>query len=150
MEPGDAGQAAMSFNTQQTRQYQRIRDFIILHYCLSERRDSSFWRHVTGMELPASLAYKLHAWRETGALHNFDDEAFDETSWLAIHAGMGHWPQRRSPWMDEVPAPVAARYLTERHAAIAQLAATMPTHDEFLRQRMASVRPAAAPTHHGD
>ena len=141
-QPVPMADAALSFNVQQTRQYQRIRDFIILHYCLSERRDSSFWRHVTGMALPDSLAYKLHAWRETGALLNYDDEAFDETSWLAIHAGMGHWPQRRSPWMDEVPPPVAAQALTERHAAVAQLAASMPAHDDFLRQRLAQGRQA--------
>ena len=127
--------AADTFSAQQTRQYQRIRDFIILHYCLSERRDSSFWRHLTGMALPPTLAFKLHAWRETGALHNYDDEAFDETSWLAIIAGMGHWPQRRSPWMDDVPPPMAAHYLTQRHAAISQLAAGMPSHDSFLRMR---------------
>ncbi|HEY8876333.1 MAG TPA: tryptophan halogenase family protein [Roseateles sp.] len=137
-QPGSA-QASEAFNAQQTRQYQRIRDFIILHYCLSQRRDGSFWRHVTGMALPESLAYKLHAWRETGALHNYDEEGFDETSWLAIHAGMQHWPQRQSPWMNEVPPEIAARQLTERHAAIAQLAAAMPAHDAFLRQRIAAV-----------
>lgn len=136
LQPGPLADMAASFNLQQTRQYQRIRDFIILHYCLSERRDSPFWQHMTGMDVPETLAYKLHAWRETGVLHNFDDEAFDETSWLAIHAGMQHWPQRRSPWMDEVPPPAAAHFLSERHAAIAQLAARMPAHADFLRERL--------------
>ena len=65
-----------------------------------------------------------------------DDEAFDETSWLAIHAGMAHWPRHRSPWMDDVPPPMAAHYLTQRHGAIAQLAAGMPPHDAFLRARL--------------
>ncbi|MDG0854325.1 tryptophan halogenase family protein [Roseateles puraquae] len=135
-QPDPQGGAPAHFNAQQTRQYQRIRDFIILHYCLSERRDSAFWQHMTGMPLPETLAYKLHAWRETGLLHNYDDEAFDETSWLAIHAGMQHWPQRRNPWLDDVPAPAAAHLLAERHAAIAQLAASMPPHAEFLRERI--------------
>ena len=62
--------------------------------------------------------------------------AFDTTSWLAIHAGMGDWPRRRSPWPDEMPAELAARYLTERHQAIAALAAGMPDHDSFLRARV--------------
>ena len=139
MQPGPPGHDAASFSAQQTRQYQRIRDFIILHYCLSERRDSPFWQHMTGMDLPETLAYKLHAWRETGTLQNYDDEGFDETSWLAIHAGMQHWPQRASPWMKDVPAEFAARHLSERHATIAQLAAAMPPHDEFLRARLATV-----------
>ena len=132
----DPAQAAVGFNVQQLRQYQRIRDFILLHYVLSERRDSEFWRTLTSMELPESLDYKLHAWRETGTLHVYDNEAFDTSSWLAIHAGMGHWPRRRSPWPDEMPAELAARYLAERHQAIAALAARMPDHDSFLRARV--------------
>jgi len=127
-------QAATSFNLQQVSQYQRIRDFIILHYCLSERRDSEFWRHLTSMALPESLDYKLHAWRETGTLQLYDNEGFDESSWLAIHAGMGHWPRRSSPWMDEVPAELAAHYLRERRQTIATLVAGMPGHDAFLRR----------------
>ncbi len=133
----DHAEAAVGFNVQQLRQYQRIRDFIILHYALSERRDSEFWRSLTSMALPESLDYKLHAWRETGTLHVYDNEAFDTSSWLAIHAGMGHWPRRRSPWLDEMPAELAGRYLAERHQAIAALAARMPDHDSFLRARVA-------------
>jgi tryptophan halogenase len=132
----DLAQAAVGFNVQQLRQYQRIRDFIILHYVLSERRDSEFWRTLTSMPLPESLDYKLHAWRETGILHTYDNEAFDASSWLAIHAGMGHWPRRRSPWPDEIPAELAARYLAERHHAVAALAAGMPDHDSYLRSRL--------------
>ena len=132
----DTAQAAVGFNVQQLRQYQRIRDFILLHYALSERRDSEFWRTLTSMPLPESLDYKLHAWRETGTLHVYDNEAFDTSSWLAIHAGMGHWPRRRSPWPDEMPAELAARYLAERHQAVAALAARMPDHDSFLRARV--------------
>ena len=74
-------------------------DFIILHYCLTERRDSELWRYMAALELPESLAYKIHAWRETGALVGYDDEGFDRTSWLAVFAGMRHWPKRVSPWM---------------------------------------------------
>jgi hypothetical protein len=49
---------------------------------------------------------------------------------------MGDWPRRRSPWPDEMPAELAARYLAERHQAIAALAARMPDHDNFLRARL--------------
>ena len=41
--------------------------------------------------------------------------------------------------MKDVPAEFAARHLSERHATIAQLAAAMPPHDEFLRARLAAV-----------
>ncbi|RZL39904.1 MAG: tryptophan 7-halogenase [Rubrivivax sp.] len=121
------------FNIQQLRQYQRLRDFLILHYHLSERRDSEFWRAMTSMALPESLAYKLHAWQETGTLQIYDNEAFEATSWLTIHAGMDNWPRRSSPWLLEIPADVARRYLAEHHHAVNALAERMPDHDAFLR-----------------
>ena len=124
-----------AFSAQQVRQYGRIRDFILMHYHLSERRDSEFWRHMTSLDLPDTLAYKLHAWRETGVLRQYDDEGFTETSWLAIHAGMQHWPQRVSPWLADVPEAVARHYLDERRAAVAQAVAGMPLHADFLRRQ---------------
>jgi len=131
---GRSAEAAEAFNSQQLRQFQRIRDFILLHYVLSERRDSEFWRYITSMELPPSLDYKLHAWRETGVLRHYDDEAFGESSWLAVYAGMKHWPRRSSPWMEEVPAGLAEAFLRERRDSIQHIVAGMPGHDAFLRQ----------------
>jgi tryptophan halogenase len=127
---GDAAVAA--YNTGLARQFERIRDFIILHYCLTERRDSPFWRDMAEMTLPETLAYKLHAWRETGTLHQYDEEGFDETSWLAIHAGMHHWPVRSDPTFGERPQEASASWLAERRQQMAAVARTLPSHQEYL------------------
>lgn len=132
-----AAELMAGFNIQQLRQYQRLRDFLIPHYSLSERRDSEFWRAMTSMALPDSLEYKLHAWRETGTLQVYDNEAFEPTSWLAIHAGMRNWPQRSSPWLLEIPAELAARYLAQHHQTVHALVDRMPEHDVFLRHVLA-------------
>ncbi len=138
LQPGGATpEAAEAFSDQQVRQYRRIRDFIILHYCLTERRDSELWRYMAALELPESLAYKIHAWRETGALVGYDDEGFDRTSWLAVFAGMRHWPKRVSPWMQEVPEAMALQYLRQRRAALASITDGMPDHDTFLQHVVA-------------
>lgn len=134
-QPGrPTAEAVEGFNNTQVRQYQRIRDFIVLHYCLSERRDSEFWRAMTSMKLPDSLSYKIRAWRELGILQVFDNEGFDANSWLSIHAGMGHWPEHTSPWLDEVPPAFALDYLKHRRAAIADVVRRIPAHDDFLRR----------------
>ena len=125
-------EAVADFNTRLVRQFCRIRDFIILHYCLTERRDSSLWRDMASMELPATLAFKLHAWRQSGTLHQYDEEGFDATSWLAIHAGMQHWPEREDPVLDEVPREEALMALRRRREAIAAAVAPLPPHDVFL------------------
>ena len=125
--------AVADYNGGMARQFERVRDFIIMHYCLTGRRDSELWRTMATMELPETLAFKLHAWRQAGALHQYDGEGFDETSWLAIHAGMGHWPHRADPSLGDVERAVALQGLQWRRERIAATVAAMPTHDAYLR-----------------
>ena len=129
--PVSAGDVA-DYNTGAVRQFARIRDFILLHYCLSARRDSALWRDMTSMELPQTLAFRLHAWRQAGALLVYDEEGFDQTSWLAIHAGMGHWPRHADPVLQEWPRAEALSVLGRRREAIAAMVARMPAHADFL------------------
>jgi glycine/D-amino acid oxidase-like deaminating enzyme len=123
---------AADYNDTMARQFERVRDFIILHYCLTGRRDSELWRAMATMALPETLAFKIHAWRQAGALHQYDEEAFDATSWLAIHAGMGHWPERADPSLGHVGRASALLALRWRRERIAGVVAAMPTHDAYL------------------
>jgi len=122
------------FNEGAVRRFSRIRDFIILHYCLTRRRDSELWRHVATMELPETLVFRMELWRRYGVLHEYDEEGFDATSWLAIHAGMDHWPERLDPVFAEVEPELAASALRDRRAAIAASVERMPSHHRLLQQ----------------
>ena len=121
-----------AYNTGLVRQFERIRDFIILHYCLTERRDSPFWRDMANLALPETLAYKLHVWREAGVLQQYDEEGFDTTSLLAIYAGMGCWPARTDPTFAEHPLADSAAALNTRRRHLAELVGTLPTHQAYL------------------
>jgi hypothetical protein len=129
--PISADQVA-GYNTGMLRQFARIRDFIILHYCLTARRDSALWRDMATMALPDTLAFKLHAWRQACTLHQYDEEGFDETSWLAIHAGMQHWPEREDPVWQELSRDEALQALRSRRNAIADVVARLPAHHDYL------------------
>ncbi|MCE3261076.1 MAG: tryptophan halogenase [Pseudoduganella sp.] len=133
--PAEAAVAA--YNAGMVRQFERVRDFIILHYCLTVRRDSQFWRDMANLELPETLAFKIHAWREAGALHQYDEEGFDATSWLAVHAGMGHWPRRADPSLRDMPQEDALRALRLRRDSIAATVAAMPRHEDYLNSVLA-------------
>jgi 2-polyprenyl-6-methoxyphenol hydroxylase-like FAD-dependent oxidoreductase len=136
---GDApltGQVMADYNGEVELQFVRVRDFLILHYCLSARRDSALWRAMATMELPETLAFKLHAWRQAGALHQYDLEGFDATSWLAIHAGMGHWPERADPTLGDIERAMALQGLQWRRECIATAVAAMPRHEAFLRGKL--------------
>jgi hypothetical protein len=122
------------FNEGSVRRFARIRDFIILHYCLTRRRDSELWRHVSSMALPETLAFRLELWRRHGVLQEYDEEGFDATSWLAIHAGMAHWPEREDPVFAEIPPERALRALEGRRQAIAAAVQRMPRHAQLLKQ----------------
>jgi tryptophan halogenase len=129
--------ALEAYNGGLARQFARIRDFILLHYCLTERRDSALWRDMASMELPPTLAFRLQAWRETGVLLEYDEEGFDATSWLAIHAGMGHWPRRADPVLEELSREQAQHALAQRRGAIAGLVARLPPHADYLAHVLA-------------
>jgi tryptophan halogenase len=124
------------FNEGAARRFARIRDFIILHYHLTRRRDSELWRHVATMELPETLAFKLELWRRYGVLHQYEEEAFDATSWLAIHTGMDHWPERNDPVYAEIARDQAVSALQDRHDGIAAMVERMPLHHRTLEDTL--------------
>ena len=126
--------ARLPFNEGSVRRFARIRDFIILHYCLTQRRDGELWRHVATMALPETLAYRLELWRRYGVLQEYEEEGFDATSWLAVHAGMAHWPERLDPVVTEVPAERALQALQGRRRAIDAMVERMPRHERTLRE----------------
>lgn len=129
--PIDAA-AVAAYNERAVRVFRRVRDFIVLHYCLTARRDSALWRDMAAMALPETLAFKIDAWRRFGVLHMQNDEGFDETSWLAIHAGMQHWPERADPVLAEVDGAEALQALQRRRDGIAAAVAGLPAHHEYL------------------
>ena len=132
------GEAAIKgFNTGVVRQFARIRDFIVLHYCLTARRDSALWRDMANMDLPETLAFRLQAWREHGILQLYDEEGFDQHSWLAIYAGMQHWPRCNDPVWQELSYNDAQNALRARRQAIAELVARLPAHHDYLKRMLA-------------
>ncbi|MCE4536950.1 tryptophan 7-halogenase [Pelomonas sp. P7] len=129
-------EAVARFNEGAATQFRRIRDFIILHYCTTARRDSALWRHVASMELPDTLAFKMEAWRRFGVVHQYDEEAFGTTSWLSVYSGMGCWPECADPVLDELPRQEAAQALEGRAQAIRRAVEPLPAHHRYLADRL--------------
>ena len=63
----------LEFNDQMVTDFLQIRDFLILHYKATDRRDSEFWRYCADMEIPDSLTQKIELFRETGRVFRRND-----------------------------------------------------------------------------
>jgi tryptophan 7-halogenase len=133
---GDLQIAAKQYNHIMRRRYERALDFIKLHYCISERRDSRFWLDsVDSASIPESLQELLRVWqdRPPGSIdieQNVD--LFKESSWRHVLYGMGYETDLR-------PRARALRHNDEARAAFAEIrghsdfrCSTLPTHRELI------------------
>ncbi len=100
--PTDAGmdRARARYNRLMNEHYDHLHDFILLHYVLSGRRDTAFWRDCTaGARIPLRLQAKLDQWHEM--LPHVTDvprklALFGENSFFYILSGLGYLPERGS------------------------------------------------------
>ena len=122
-----------AFNATVDYEYDRVRDFLILHYHATRRDDSDFWNHVRTMELPDSLAGKLELWREAGRIEKYGEGLFLEPSWVAVYLGQGMMPQRHDPRADNPALPALKRALDDIADTIRSRVAAMPDHEAALR-----------------
>jgi tryptophan halogenase len=84
-----APELAAEYNRLSVAEYERIRDFIILHYSANGRTDGELWRYCQAMPLPETLTHKLELYRARGILVQYDAESFFEPSWLCMYANLG-------------------------------------------------------------
>ncbi len=118
-----------SYNAELAHEMERIRDFIVLHYCLSEREDTALWAHCRTLALPDSLRERIELYRSSGRIRRDGNELFSELSWFYIFDGMGVRPEQCDPLL-RVIAPAQLRAILGGLAqSTAALVGTAPTHD---------------------
>lgn len=131
------------FNRLVDMEYDRVRDFLILHYNATTRDDSDFWNHVRTMTVPDSLANKLELWRRAGRIEKYSDGLFYDASWIAVYVGQGLLPERHDMRAALGEPQHLARAAEHLHDEIERLIARMPGHREFLLAETARIAEAA-------
>lgn len=127
------------FNDLTIREYERVRDFLILHYHATERDDTELWRYCAAMEIPASLHYKMAHFRRYGRLITDGWELFQNPSWLAVHIGQFNWPQRYDPLVDERTNVDSERLLGGIRRVMNEVQQAMPTHRQYIERHCRAV-----------
>lgn len=81
------------YNRRMDLNFDRVRDFLLLHYVATQRDDSEMWRYFRNMKLPESLKEKIQAWKTRGYLLRYEHGVFLPPSWVAVMAGQNLIPQ---------------------------------------------------------
>src|SRR4029079_15763095 len=132
------------YNDEAAFEIERIRGFLILHYCATERRDSELWKSCASMTIPDELRAKIELFRESGRFYRTADEMFALTSWVQVLVGQRVVPTGYHPLVDAV-CDAELRTLGESvRGVIASCVAAMPMHEQFIERYCKS--PVAACT----
>jgi tryptophan halogenase len=119
------------FNRQCDFEWERIRDFIVLHYWANQR-DGDLWEYCRTMELPATLQNKIDLWRSNGRIFRENDELFSEESWIQVFLGQGLVPRGYDPLVAIKSDPQIEQFLGNIAATISRCVDVMPSHDEYV------------------
>ena len=118
-------------------EFERIRDFIILHYKLTTRNDSELWRYCSAMEVPETVTWKIEHFRRHGRLVQRDADLFGPPSWLAVHIGQGNLPEATDPLLPLRGAD-HTEHLRKLEAALARAAEGLPDHAAYIARNCAA------------
>jgi tryptophan halogenase len=130
-----------AFNRWIEMEYDRVRDFLILHYHATERDDAPIWRYTRAMDVPDSLKHKMELFRRRARVVTYKDGLFLEPSWLAVYLGQRVMPTGHDPLADAVDETSVARKLAEIHEQVRSAALQMPAHEQFLAEYCPAARP---------
>ncbi|MEO6224861.1 MAG: tryptophan halogenase family protein [Sphingomicrobium sp.] len=120
------------FNDQQMADTVQIRDFLILHYKATERRDSPFWRRCADMPIPDTLEQKIELFRETGRVFRKNEELFVENSWVQVMMGQGIMPRSYHPIANKLSDADLAKLLSTIRDSVSRTVAGLPRHDSYV------------------
>ncbi|WP_157484964.1 tryptophan halogenase family protein [Gilvimarinus polysaccharolyticus] len=133
--------AVDNFNDLTAQEYERVRDFIILHYKLNQREDGELWRYCREMELPEMLRKKVAAFRSQGDLIRYPIEMFGGPSWVAIYDGFQYLPEQYDQRVTKMNPEYLQKALGEMRQSVASAVASVQSHDDFIAQNCAAAAP---------
>ncbi|HEV2269551.1 MAG TPA: tryptophan halogenase family protein [Steroidobacteraceae bacterium] len=126
------------YNRNTRREYEQVRDFLVLHYRTIERRDTPFWRRCAALPPPDSLLHKLEIFNATGQIFREGEELFTEQSWLQVMVGQGILPRRHHPMADSLPGKKLEEFLGSIRALIGGAVGQMSSHEGFIAEHCAA------------
>ena len=126
------------FNRKMAIRYESVRDFIILHYKLTNRTDTEFWRYCANIKIPDSLHHQIELFHESGRVTIYDPFGFSEPSHISMLLGLGVVPKRYDPFVDMIDIEQLRSHFVRLRDAIAGTVSGMPDHTDYIARHVAA------------
>ena len=122
------------FNQQADFEFEKIRDFLVLHYHATRRDDTDFWNYVRTMKIPDSLQRKIDIFKANGRIYRDSSEMFNDLSWMEVFYGQGIRPTGVHPLVSHLDDAVLKKRIQHIDQVIASSVNVMPTHQSFIER----------------
>ncbi|MCV2370464.1 tryptophan halogenase family protein [Roseateles oligotrophus] len=132
---------AERFNRETAFEYERIRDFLILHYHATEREDSPFWNYCRTMSIPDSLRETMELFRCDGRYLRNGEDFFALPSWVQVMLGQGIVPQSYHPIVDNMPEDRLLEFVEGTRSTLANAVMAMPAHQDWIDKHWKAPKP---------
>lgn len=113
--------------------YDRIRDFILLHYVVTSRDDTPFWRDMQALDIPEIMRHRIELLRSSGHYVSYEYDLFKLDSWLAVMEGQGQGPKTYNPIADRVDITELGQTMIQLSHAVSEITRQMPTHRDYIK-----------------
>jgi tryptophan halogenase len=123
-----------AFNRHTVGEYERTRDFLILHYKITQRSDTPFWRYCSAMDVPDAVRETIELFESSGRMLISADHLFTGPSWLSVMLGQGLSPRRFDPLVDTIPEGELQAHMDSVRGEIDRAVAAMPEHMAYVRR----------------
>ncbi|HEY5801185.1 MAG TPA: tryptophan halogenase family protein [Burkholderiaceae bacterium] len=126
------------YNKQAQWEIEHIRDFIILHYHVTNRRDTAFWKDAAEMPVPDSLRHRIELFRETGRVFRVPNELFAENSWIQVMLGQGIMPRTHHQTADLMGDAELSHFLNTISEKVSRTAQQLHKHMDYVKSYCAA------------
>lgn len=121
------------YNDRMGLNFERVRDFLLLHYVATQREDSEMWRYFRSMALPDSLQEKITAWNTRGYVLKYEFGVFLPPSWVAVMLGQNLMPSGYDPRIDSFDEDKLVQELANIKTETARAVQQTPEQKSFLK-----------------
>jgi tryptophan halogenase len=132
---------AARYNAEVAFEYERLRDFLILHYKATDRDDTEFWRACAAMSVPETLSQRMALFLDSGRYYREGEELFSTLSWTQVMIGQNRIPAHYHPAVDAVPDDELRKFVAAVHGVIGNCVDAMPQHEQFIARHYTAPAP---------